>query len=78
MHKDFDKKFSIGSAARKDKLHTCLSSYKNSKTMSVQSMSWPEKSVDAALRACWTLNKHQTPFSDSEIVKECILEVATA
>ncbi|XP_025416189.1 general transcription factor II-I repeat domain-containing protein 2-like [Sipha flava] len=33
---------------------------------------------EAALRVCWVLNKHQKPFSDSEIVKECMLEVATA
>lgn len=24
MHKDFEKKFPLGNAARKDKLHTCL------------------------------------------------------
>ncbi|XP_008181904.1 EPM2A-interacting protein 1-like [Acyrthosiphon pisum] len=37
-----------------------------------------EKSTKAALRVCWVLNKHQKPFSDSEIVKECMLEVVTA
>lgn len=37
-----------------------------------------EKSAESALRVAWTLNKHQKPFSDSEIVKECVLEVATA
>lgn len=78
MHKDFDKKFPLGSTARKDKIHTCLLSYKNSTTMLVQSMSGQEKSVEAALRVCWALGKHQKPFSDSEIIKECLLEVATA
>jgi len=79
MHKDFDKKFPAGSAERKDlSLNTCLSSYKHSTTMLVQSMSGQEKSVEAALRVCWTLNKHQKLFSDSEIVKQCMLEVATA
>lgn len=76
MHKDFDKKFPVGSAAHKDKLHMCLSSYKNSTAILVQSISGQEKSVEAALCVCWTLNKK--PFSDSEIVKECMLEVATA
>nr|XP_022911991.1 general transcription factor II-I repeat domain-containing protein 2-like [Onthophagus taurus] len=41
-------------------------------------MSEQEKSAEAALRVCWTLNKHQKPFSDSEIMKECMLEVASA
>ncbi|XP_060880731.1 general transcription factor II-I repeat domain-containing protein 2B-like [Metopolophium dirhodum] len=40
-------------------------------------MSEQEKSTEAALRVCWVLNKHQKPFSDSEIVKECMLEVTT-
>ncbi|XP_060845950.1 general transcription factor II-I repeat domain-containing protein 2-like [Rhopalosiphum padi] len=78
IHKDFEKKFPLDSAARKDKLQAYLLSYKNSTTMLVKSMSGQEKSIEAALRVCWTLNKHQKPFTDSEIVKECILEVATA
>ncbi|XP_071053685.1 general transcription factor II-I repeat domain-containing protein 2-like [Onthophagus taurus] len=41
-------------------------------------MSEQEKSAEAALRVCWTLSKHQKPFSDSEIMKECMLEVASA
>ncbi|CAG5042151.1 unnamed protein product [Parnassius apollo] len=41
-------------------------------------MSDQEKSTEAALRVCWTLNKHQKPFSDSEIVKECMLAAVTA
>lgn len=77
MHKYFEKKFSLDSAARKDKLQAYLLSYKNSTTMLVQSMIGQEKSVEAALRVCWTSNKHQKPFKDSEIVKDCMLEVAT-
>ncbi|XP_072380943.1 protein FAM200C-like [Diabrotica undecimpunctata] len=41
-------------------------------------MSDQEKSAEAALRVCWILNKHQKPFSDSEIVKECMLAVANS
>ncbi|XP_049945866.1 protein FAM200A-like [Schistocerca serialis cubense] len=39
-------------------------------------MSEQEKSAEAALRVC-TLSKHQKPFSNSEIMKECMLEVAS-
>ncbi|CAG4949463.1 unnamed protein product [Parnassius apollo] len=41
-------------------------------------MSDQEKSTKAALCVCWTLNKHKKPFSDSEIVKECMLAAVTA
>lgn len=41
-------------------------------------MSGQEKSVEAAMRVYWMLNKHQKPFLDSEIVKECVLEVGIA
>jgi hypothetical protein len=77
-HKDFHTKFPPGSEVRKNKLHACMLSYKNSTTTLIRCMSEQEKSTEAALRVCWVLNKHQKPFSDSEIVKECMLEVATA
>lgn len=77
-HQQFHKNFPLGSIARKEKLQAYLTSYKKSTALLVRSLSEQEKSTEAALRVCWTLNKHQKPFSDSEIVKECMLEVATA
>lgn len=77
-HQQFHKKFPLGSEARKEKLQAYLASYKKSTVLLVRCMSEQEKSTEAALRVCWALNKHQKPFSDSEIVKECMLEVATA
>jgi len=76
-HKDFHTKFPPGSEVRKKKLHACMLSYKNSTTTLIRCMSEQEKSTEAALRV-WVLNKHQKPFSDPELVKECMLEVATA
>lgn len=77
-HQQFHKNFPLGSDVCKEKLQTYLTSYKTSTNLLVRCMSEQEKSTEAALRVCWTLNKHQKPFSDSEIVKECMLEVATA
>ena len=70
-HKDFHTKFPPGSEVRKNKLHAynMLSYKKNCTTKLIRCMSEHEKSTEAALRACWVLNKHQKPFSDSEIVK---------
>lgn len=70
-HQTFHKNVPLGSAARKNKLQACLSSYQKSTAVLVRSMTGQEKSSEAALRICWKLNKHQKPFSDSEIVKEC-------
>lgn len=78
VHQQFHKNFPLGSEARKEKLQAYLTSYKKSTALLVRCMSEQEKSAEAALRVCWTLNKHQKPFSDSEMVKECMLEVATA
>ncbi|KAK4871913.1 hypothetical protein RN001_016037 [Aquatica leii] len=64
--------FPVGSEARKGKLQAYLSSYNKSTKLLVRCMSEQEKSIEAALRVCWTLNKHQKQFSDSEIVKDCI------
>lgn len=77
-HQQFHQNFPLGSEARQEKLKAYLTSYKKSTSILVRSMSEQEKSADAALRVCWTLNKHQKPFSDSEIIKECMLGVATA
>jgi hypothetical protein len=40
-------------------------------------MNEQDKSTEAALHVSWVLNKNQKAFSCSEIVKECMLEVAT-
>jgi len=77
-HQQFHKNFPLGSEGRKEKLQTYLSSYKKSTKLLFRCMSEQEKSTEAALRVCWTLNKHQKPFSDSEIMKECMLAVVTA
>lgn len=71
IHKDFHTKCPPGSAVRKNKLHACMLSYKNNTTTLIWYMSEQEKSTEATLRVCWVLNKYQTPFSDSKMVKEC-------
>lgn len=69
-HKDFHTKYPPDSAVRKDKLHTYMLSYKNSTTtIFVCCMSKQEKSIESAMRVCWTLNEHQKSFSDFEVVK---------
>ena len=33
-----------------------------------------EKAKECFLRIAWILGKHKKPFTDSEIIKECMLE----
>nr|XP_023030284.1 EPM2A-interacting protein 1-like [Leptinotarsa decemlineata] len=77
-HQQFLKNCPLGSQARKEKIQTYLSSYEKSTKLLVRCMSVQENTTEAALRVCWTLNKHQKPFSDSEIMKECMLAVVTS
>lgn len=78
VHQQFHQNFPLGSKARQEKLQAYTASYQKSTSILIRSMSEQEKSADAAFRVCWTLNKHQKPFSDSEIVKECMLGVTAA
>ncbi|XP_047105094.1 uncharacterized protein LOC124765444 [Schistocerca piceifrons] len=71
-------KFPLSSEARKEKLQN-ISSYEKSTKFLVCCMSEKEKKMGrSSVTCCWTLSKHQKPFSDSEIMKECMLEVASA
>ncbi|CAG4931301.1 unnamed protein product [Parnassius apollo] len=76
-HQQFHKNFPLGSEARKEKLQAHLRSYSKSTKLLVRVHERP-RFTEAALRVCWTLNKHQKPFSDSEIVKECMLAAVMA
>jgi len=78
MHKDFHKKWSFGSAACKDKLYAYLLSYKNSTTPS-SNYEWARQINRSSIVCVLDVkNKHQKSFSDSETVRKCLLEVATA
>ncbi|XP_044133327.1 zinc finger BED domain-containing protein 5-like [Bufo gargarizans] len=41
-------------------------------------MSQQEKTTESSLRVAWILGRHKKPFSDAEIVKECMVEVVEA
>lgn len=77
-HGTFDKTFPLGSSTRQQHVNKLAASYQGSKSVMVRSMTNQEKSTEASLRVAWILNKHQKPFSDSEIAKEIMVEVATA
>lgn len=77
-HKSFDDKFPIGSNLRKSKVDSLCVSYSTSTQIMNRSMTAQEKCTEASLHISWTLAKHMKPFSDGEIVKECMLAAGSA
>ena len=52
--------------------------YQATRTMIVRSATQQERGTEASLRGAWVLGKHKKTFTDAEIVKECMKEVAIA
>lgn len=77
-HKSFEEKYPVGSNVRKTKIQSLLSNYITSTQIMNRSMTEQEKCSEASLRISWTLAKHMKPFSDADIVKECMLEAGNA
>ena len=59
---------------RKNKIDRLKSQYERSTTILINSMTVQEKATECSLRIAWILGKHKKPFTDAEIVKECMLE----
>ena len=38
-------------------------------------MTQQQKATEGSLRVVWILGKHKKPFSDAEMIKECMTEV---
>lgn len=73
-HKSYAEKFPLGSNVRKSKIASLSSSYTSSTQIMSRSMTKQEKFSEASLRISWTLAKHMKPFTDADIVKECMVE----
>lgn len=72
----YDKDFPKGYSLRIEKIDALRTSFKRSQMK--RSMSEQEKSTEASLRVAWILAKHMVPFSYSEIIKECLIQVSNA
>ena len=59
---------------RKNKIDKLKLQYERSATILVNSISVQEKATECFLRIVWILGKHKKPFTDSEVVKECMLK----
>ena len=62
------------SEERKNKIDRLELQYERSATILINSMIVEETATECSLRIAWILGKHKKPFTDLEIVKECMLE----
>ena len=72
-HANFDVTFPLGSAARKQKKTSLKSCYEGRCQSLFRASTDQERATVASLRVAWILAKKKKPFTDSEMVKECML-----
>ncbi|KAM9299122.1 zinc finger BED domain-containing protein 5-like [Gastrophryne carolinensis] len=77
-HKSFEQQYPPNSEMRTKKIASLSASYEASTKRLVSSLSQQEKTTEASLRVAWILGRHKKPFSDAEMIKECMVEVVDA
>ena len=77
-HATFNTQYSIGSQIRKDKIKSLQATLVRSQLILTTSMTKQEKAMEASLRVCWLMAKNKRPFTDAELIKDCVLEVVDA
>jgi hypothetical protein len=77
-HQLFSEQYPVGSNLRKAEIERLCSSYTKSTQIIKRSVTEQEKCAEASLRVSWVLAKHMKPFTDANIVKECMLAAGDA
>nr|XP_061820786.1 SCAN domain-containing protein 3-like isoform X2 [Nerophis lumbriciformis] len=77
-HRKFEETFPHDSELRKKEITRLKKSYETSSKIFVKSMTQQQIATECSLRVAWLLGKHKKPFSDAEIIKECLNEVMGA
>ena len=73
-HSKFELMYQQKTEERKNKIDQLKLQNERLGTILINSMTVQEKTTERFLRTGWILEKHKKPFTDSEIVKECVLE----
>ena len=74
-HKHFEETFPQNSEIRTTKLNALKASYQSSNRILHTSVTKQQKASQCSFRVAWVLAKHMKPFTDSEVVKECMIDV---
>ena len=75
LHGDFDAKYPPKTAQRKEEIQRLIKGYENSVSTISKFTSAQENATAASLRVAWNLAKAKKPFSDSELIKTCAIEM---
>lgn len=77
-HGHFERQYSQNTEVRTAKLRQLKSSYESTNKLLVRAVTQQERATEASFRVAWVLGKNKKPFTDAEIVKECLVEIADA
>ncbi|XP_056110235.1 SCAN domain-containing protein 3-like [Rhinichthys klamathensis goyatoka] len=77
-HRHFEQQYPQNTEVRTAKLRQLKSSYESTNKLLVRAVTQQERATEASFRVAWVLGKNKKPFSDAEIVKECLVEIADA
>ena len=75
-HSGFEEKYEQGTEERKKRISLLKSQNEKSTIVLANTMTAQEKATECSLRIVWILGKHKKPFSDAEIVRECMIQMA--
>ena len=75
-HGGFEKMYKQGTEERKKKIRLLNSQYEKSTMILANTMTAQEKATECSLRIAWILGRHKKPFTDAEVVKECMIQTA--
>lgn len=64
----------MGTGLRKTKIENLKMKYKSATQILSHAMTEQQKCAQASLQISWILGKHMKPFTDANIVKECMLQ----
>ena len=72
-HDTFDDQNPPGSDIRKEKIQKLSENYDNARKKITNACTAQQKATAAYLRVAWILGKNKKPFTESEMIKKCIL-----
>lgn len=74
-HSSFERDYPPNSAERTAKIKELKISYEYSRKKICTALTEQQKATECSLKVAWILGKHKKPFTDSEMIKECMTEV---
>ena len=75
-HSIFEEKYKQETEEKKQRISLLKSQYEKSTMVFANTLTAQKKSTECSLRIAWILGEHKKPFSDAEIVSECMIQTA--